>query len=73
MTSRLGMDTLLCGSADDRDLGGMNFSNVPEMVRGYGRDVMFLIGGALHKSGPDLVKNCHQLRSLVTEELKVIA
>ena len=53
--------------------GGMNFSNVPEMVRSYGRDIMFLIGGALHKSGPDLVKNCHQLRSLVTEELKAIA
>lgn len=53
--------------------GGMNFSNVPEMVLSYGNDIMFLIGGALHNSGPDLVENCRQLRSLVSEELKPVA
>jgi S-methyl-5-thioribulose 1-phosphate isomerase len=52
--------------------GGMNFSNIPEMVRSYGNDIMFLIGGALHKSGPDLVENCRQLRTLVSEELKTL-
>jgi ribulose-bisphosphate carboxylase large chain len=38
--------------------GGMNLKRIPEMLHTYGKDVVFLIGGALHKSGPDLVKNC---------------
>jgi ribulose-bisphosphate carboxylase large chain len=52
--------------------GGMNFSNVPEMIESYGRDIMFLIGGALHKSSPDLVGNCQTLRSLVSQKMKAI-
>ena len=38
--------------------GGMSLERIPEMLRTYGNDVIFLIGGALHKIGPDLVKNC---------------
>jgi ribulose-bisphosphate carboxylase large chain len=38
--------------------GGMSLERIPEMVETYGKDVIFLIGGALHKMGPDLVENC---------------
>lgn len=40
--------------------GGMSLERIPEMVETYGKDVIFLIGGALHKMGPDLVENCRQ-------------
>ncbi len=38
--------------------GGMSLERIPEMLQTYGKDVIFLIGGALHKIGPDLVENC---------------
>ncbi len=38
--------------------GGMNLERLPEMQQTYGRDIIYLIGGALHKMGPDLVENC---------------
>jgi ribulose-bisphosphate carboxylase large chain len=38
--------------------GGMSLERIPEMLQTYGKDVIFLIGGALHKMGPDLVENC---------------
>jgi len=40
--------------------GGMSLERIPEMVETYGKDVIFLIGGALHKMGPDLVENCRR-------------
>ncbi|MCU0285687.1 MAG: RuBisCO large subunit C-terminal-like domain-containing protein [Acidobacteria bacterium] len=40
--------------------GGMSLERIPEMVETYGKDVVFLIGGALHKMGPDLVENCRR-------------
>lgn len=40
--------------------GGMDLGRIPEMVGTYGGDVIFLIGGALHKLGPDLVDNCRR-------------
>lgn len=40
--------------------GGMNFSRVPEMREAYGRDVMYLIGGALLQEA-DLVSACRRL------------
>ncbi|MCX6584562.1 MAG: RuBisCO large subunit C-terminal-like domain-containing protein [Candidatus Aminicenantes bacterium] len=40
--------------------GGMSLERIPEMIETYGKDVIFLIGGALHKMGPDLVENCHR-------------
>jgi len=49
--------------------GGMNFSNVPDMVEAYGRDIMFLIGGALHRGADPLAENCRKLRRLVAREL----
>jgi len=38
--------------------GGMSLARVPEMRELYGRDVIFLVGGGLHRHGPDLVENC---------------
>jgi len=45
--------------------GGMSLARVPEMLEIYGRDVIFLIGGGLHKRGPDLVENCRYFQRLV--------
>ena len=41
--------------------GGMSLERVPEMCAFYGRDVVFLIGGDLHRRG-DLVASCEALR-----------
>lgn len=46
--------------------GGMNEERVPEMLEFYGKDVIFLIGGALHKMGPSLVENCKRFMELFT-------
>jgi ribulose-bisphosphate carboxylase large chain len=45
--------------------GGMSIARVPEMLEVYGRDVIFLVGGGLHKHGPDLVENSRYFRQLV--------
>ena len=45
--------------------GGMSLARVPEMLDLYGREVIFLIGGGLHKHGPDLAESCRYLRQLV--------
>ena len=47
--------------------GGMSLERVPEMLELYGREVIFLIGGGLHKHGPDLVENCRYFRQLVEQ------
>lgn len=44
--------------------GGMGLERVPEMLRFYGSEVVFLIGGDLHR-GNDLVERCRQFRQLV--------
>lgn len=38
--------------------GGVTIQRFPEMCQTYGRNVIFLIGGALHQVGPDLTENC---------------
>jgi ribulose-bisphosphate carboxylase large chain len=38
--------------------GGMNINRIPEMLSTYGQDLILLIGGALHKQGPNLSENC---------------
>ena len=45
--------------------GGMNLERIPELIKTYGRDVIFLIGGALHKLGPDLVENCRRYMDII--------
>lgn len=47
--------------------GGMNLARIPDMLETYGRDVMFLIGGALHQRGPDLVANARHFRELAEQ------
>lgn len=45
--------------------GGMSISNIPDMIKVYGSDVIFLIGGGLFRHGPNLIENCNYFRSLV--------
>lgn len=47
--------------------GGMTLDKVPEMFEVYGRDVMFLIGGGLHRHGPDLAENARYFRELAEQ------
>ena len=47
--------------------GGMNLGRVSEIVEFYGRDVILLIGGDLHRHGPDLVQSCRKFRALVEQ------
>lgn len=46
--------------------GGMTFSNIDEMQKVYGKDVIYLMGGGLFKNGPDLVKNTQELKRKLT-------
>jgi ribulose-bisphosphate carboxylase large chain len=48
--------------------GGMTFDNVPEMARFYGDEVMYLMGGNLHKQPGTLAENCRRLRALANLE-----
>jgi ribulose-bisphosphate carboxylase large chain len=45
--------------------GGMGLDRVPEMLRFYGRDVLFLVGGGLFKDGPDVSANARRFREMV--------
>jgi ribulose-bisphosphate carboxylase large chain len=45
--------------------GGMSINSIPEMIKLYGADVIFLVGGGLFQHGPDIVENCRYFRSLV--------
>jgi ribulose-bisphosphate carboxylase large chain len=45
--------------------GGMSLSRVPEMLKTYGQDLIFLIGGGLFKHGPDLVESCRYFKTMV--------
>lgn len=47
--------------------GGMSLARVPEMRELYGRDVIFLIGGGLHRCGPDLAENSRYFRRMVEQ------
>lgn len=45
--------------------GGMTMEKIPEMRSVYGNEVIYLIGGGLHRHSPDLVKNCEHFREMV--------
>jgi len=47
--------------------GGMSLQRLPEMLDFYGREVILLIGGDLHRHGPDLVATCRRFRRLVED------
>jgi ribulose-bisphosphate carboxylase large chain len=48
----------------------MNMDSIPEMQRVYGRDVIYLIGGGLHRRSDDLVENVRFFRELVMEKVE---
>jgi len=45
--------------------GGMSLSSVPEAIKVYGRDVIFLVGGGLFKHGPDLLENIKYFKTII--------
>lgn len=45
--------------------GGMSLDRLDEMRTFYGNDVIYLIGGDLHRHGGDVVENSHQFRQFV--------
>jgi ribulose-bisphosphate carboxylase large chain len=47
--------------------GGMSLERLPDMLDFYGREVILLIGGDLHRHGPDLVATCRRFRCLVED------
>jgi len=47
--------------------GGMTLENVPALLDFYGKNVIFLIGGNLHRHG-DLTRTCRRFRDMVAGE-----
>lgn len=45
--------------------GGMSLGRIPDMQQVYGRAVIYLIGGGLHRGGPDLVENSRTFNRMV--------
>lgn len=45
--------------------GGMTLDRVNELLEFYGTEMMFLVGGALHRSDSGLVETCIKFRELV--------
>lgn len=45
--------------------GGMTTDRAKDMLEVYGRDFLVLIGGGLHRRGPDLTENCRYFVSLL--------
>ncbi|MEI8131462.1 MAG: RuBisCO large subunit C-terminal-like domain-containing protein [Leptolinea sp.] len=45
--------------------GGVTMENVPNMKNVYNNDLIYLMGGGLHKAGPDLVANSRRFRELI--------
>lgn len=50
--------------------GGMKVDRVAELCSFYGNDSVLLIGGDLHRQGPDLADNCRRLANLVQQNAK---
>jgi ribulose-bisphosphate carboxylase large chain len=48
--------------------GGMNYHNIPELRDAYGDDVVYLVGGAMHREGHRISENCRNFRRLVCAE-----
>ncbi len=45
--------------------GGLKLERMPDILSLYGRDVILLVGGDLHRRSPDLVKNTRYFRELL--------
>ena len=44
--------------------GGLTLESIPDMVKFYGKEVIFLIGGGLFSAGPNLIDNCQKFKKL---------
>ena len=53
-----------------READGVSLERIPEMRRTYGKDVIFIVGGDLHRHGPDLAENCREFSESEIENLK---
>jgi ribulose-bisphosphate carboxylase large chain len=40
-------------------------ANVPNMKKVYDNDMIYLMGGGLHKAGPDITANSRRFRELL--------
>ncbi|MBB6216153.1 ribulose-bisphosphate carboxylase large chain [Anaerosolibacter carboniphilus] len=47
--------------------GGMSLQSIPESLKVYGNDVIFLVGGGLFRQGPDIIENSRYFKKLVEE------
>jgi ribulose-bisphosphate carboxylase large chain len=47
--------------------GGMTLDRIAEMREMYGADVMYLVGGGLHRPGASIVENCRKLVALALD------
>ena len=47
--------------------GGMSIERAPELCGFYGNDSILLVGGDLHRHGPDLNENCRRFVQLVEQ------
>ena len=47
--------------------GGMSLARVPEMLDFYGRNMLLLVGGDLHRHGADLAASCRRFRALLDQ------
>jgi ribulose-bisphosphate carboxylase large chain len=45
--------------------GGMSLKRIPELLKFYGPEVLFLVGGDLVRSGPDIEQNCARFLEMV--------
>lgn len=45
--------------------GGLTLELIPELLKVYGQEVIFLMGGGLVKRSPDIEKNCQYFRKLI--------
>jgi len=45
--------------------GGRSLQSIPESLKVYGNDVVFLVGGGLFRQGPDIIENCRYFKGLV--------
>ena len=46
--------------------GGITLQNIPELVQFYGKDIIFIMGGGLYRSG-NLVESCRKFRNMLVQ------
>lgn len=47
--------------------GGMSLESIPESLKVYGNDVIFLIGGGLFRHSSDIIENSRYFRGLIEQ------